>query len=71
MRFNENNKVGDPVGTIPLEGVTLELDPDPNEYFTLDGNVLKAAVEFDYEVPQVDIGYHIGDVWFKILDAVM
>lgn len=49
--ITENNKVGDPVLTIPVgEGVIVELNPNPNPYFTLDGNVLRAAVVFDYEV---------------------
>lgn len=44
--------MGDPVLTVSVEaGVRVELTP--SEYFTLDGNVLKAAVEFDFEVPQI------------------
>lgn len=44
--------MGDPVLTISAEaGVKVELTP--NEYFTLDGNVVEAAVEFDFEVPQI------------------
>lgn len=60
--------------TIPVaEGVTLELDPNPNEYFTLEGNILKAAVVFDFEVPQITLETADGlfaHVCFKILDAV-
>lgn len=60
--------------TIPVaEGVTVELNPDTNEYFTLEGNVLKAAVVFDYEVPQMTLDATDGifvHVWLKILDVV-
>lgn len=61
--------------TIPVEeGVRLELVPGPHEYFTLDGNVLKAAVVFDYEVPQITLDTTdkiFASVWLKVLDVVM
>lgn len=48
--------------TIPVgEGVAVELNPDPNPHFTLEGNVLKAAVVFDYEVLQLTNGITMRD----------
>lgn len=56
MDITENNEVGAIVANITLgTGVTLELKPNPNNFFTLEGNQLKAAVVFDYEVPQITL----------------
>lgn len=54
MDILENNEAGAIVAEIPLEpGVTLELKTNPKNYFTLEGNQLKAEVVFDYDVQPV------------------